>query len=174
MRSSDAIWRILFALFPQAPESLDRFEVVLNSRPTTNPSRCSGTFETGDSALAEPYPLLLCYCRENSNDGFLKDAGAVQILLCKRPIIHAVAGEPLKMIQSLYGAFTAESVEAPKQQAIKLTFGCRCKHLLELLTVAALPAGSIHILVDHRPALSLCKSPELPELVLRVLTTVLG
>jgi hypothetical protein len=45
---------------------------------------------------------------------------------------------------------------------------------LKLLTVGTFAASPIYVFVDDNPPLRVSKSPELPELVFRVLTTILG
>jgi len=52
-----------------------------------------GAFQTGDGAFAQANPFLLRYSRKNANDSRFKDARAIKVLLCKRPIVHAVAQE---------------------------------------------------------------------------------
>src|ERR1035438_4820513 len=131
-------------------------------RATPDPALNLGTLQTGYGALTEANTFLLRHCGEDADHSFFEDASAVQILLCERPIADAIACEPLKVVQRLYGAFTAQPVERPEEHKVELPLGRRCKHLLELITVATLTAGPIHVLLNDRPALRLCESPELP------------
>jgi hypothetical protein len=98
---------------------------------------------------------------------------AAKLLLGERPITDAIPCEPLKMVQRLHGAFTAQPVERPEEYEIELSLGRRRKHLLELITVPTLPAGLIHVLVNDVPTLSGRESAELHQLTLCVMPSIL-
>src|SRR4051794_9517398 len=77
------------------------------------------------------------------------------------------------MVQRLHGSLAAQSVQGPEDQYIELTARRSAEHLLELLTVAALAGGTIHVLMHDSPVLSFGECPELDELILVVLSFVL-
>jgi len=64
------------------------------------------------------------------------------------------------VVQSVYCSLAAESVQTPEGKAIELTPRGRREHPVKLLTLTTLPAGAIHALVNHDPALGVCEGPE--------------
>ena len=113
--SDDKLWVCIFCLWT-----------------ATDPTLSLGSLKSGNRTLAQSDPLLLRYCGKDADHGFLEDAGAVEVLFSERPVIDAVTGEPMQVIQRLHGAFAAEAIQAPEQKAIKLPPGGRYSHPYKL------------------------------------------
>jgi hypothetical protein len=130
---------------PQNREFRHPPRIMLGTWATSNSSLGFSALKAGDRSLAQSNPHLLRHSRQNSNHRLLKHAGAIEILLGKRPVVDSVAGEPLKVVERFHGPFPAETVKAPEEEAIELTPRCRGEHLLELVTIPVLTGRPVHV-----------------------------
>src|SRR5262249_11523811 len=89
---------------------------------------------------------------------------------------HAVGSQPLQVQDGRDHAFAGEAVERPEQHAIELALVGILEQRSELLAVlGALPAAfMVNVLVHELVASAGAPLPQLPQLVLRILTFVVG
>ena len=78
------------------------------------------------------------------------------------------------MMQRFEYAFTAEAVERPEQHQIELVLAGVLEQALELLAVAVLAGGAVHILAADGPLLRGGGNAQLRELIFGVLPFVAG
>lgn len=143
--------------------------VTLGTRSAANPALRPRARQTGKRALREADSFLFGDHRQNRNHGLAKHAAGVQILLSETAIADAVPGEGLQIRERLEDALAAEAVQAPEQHQSKLPARGRPEQRLELLPLAVLAGGHVHVFPLDVPALRPGKDPELVELVLVVL-----
>src|SRR5262245_60832384 len=143
-------------------------------RPAADAPLLAGSSETGMHTLAEPDALLLGDHRQDREHRVFEDAHRIEILLGEGSPVNAVLGEALEMLKGFEHALTAEAVEAPEEHHVELALAAVGEKLLELFTVAALAAGAIDVLMDHRPVLRRGELPELLKLIGHILPAVAG
>src|SRR5262249_7384716 len=91
---------------------------------------------------------------ENGDDGVTEHPSRVEVLLREALPRDAVAVEALQIFERLQRAFSAEPVQCPKKDEIKLLQPSILEHALELGTVGSRAGHSVGVL-DVLPALTL-------------------
>lgn len=138
-----------------------------------DPSGLPGLLQAGHGSLTESHALLLGNHCQNGQHGVLEDPARVQVLFREGPIANAVSGEPLQVLKSFEDSLTAEAVQTPEQDAIKLALRCVHKQALELFAVGVLAGCPVDVFASDRPALLCGEVSKLGQLVLSVLAFVL-
>jgi len=168
---------ILFADLPRGPalrvQRADAVAIDHQRTPPADPALLTGLLQTGHHALAETHTFLLSDGRQDAQHSILEDPAAVKVLLGEAAVADAILQQALQVVERFEHAFTAEAVQAPEQHQIELPLAGVGKHALELLAVAMLAGGAVHVLADDLPLLGGSELPQLRQLVPGVLPGML-
>src|SRR6516165_2684534 len=152
-------------------------ELVWDAWSTDALALCLGSSHAGSGALANLLGLDLGQRgQQGEQDIAHKLVVGGQVRLCVTVESHAVGSQPLPVQDGRDHAFAGEAVERPEQHAIELALVGILEQRSELLAVlGALPAAfMVNVLVHELVASAGAPLPQLPQLVLRILTFVVG
>ena len=122
--------------------------ITNNSWSASNSALRFGSFQPCNRSFAQPDPLLFRHSSQNADNSITKHATGIQILLSETPVPNPVGSQPLEMLECFKHAFTAETIQSPKQDYIKFSARCSGKHPLKRFSITPFATSQINVFKD--------------------------